>query len=87
VRPYHGVSGGARVLIGGRPGRLAAAAVGVVASLALIGACGSPSSSPGSVVSGPASSVSALGSAAAPNPNAPEVNPAGDIPDNQVRTR
>ncbi len=54
-------------------------AVAVVASLTLLGACGGPPSS------GPtSSSAPPSGSSGAPNPNAPEVNAAGDIPDNQV---
>jgi len=54
--------------------------------LALLGACGGPSASPAPPASGPTSSVvaPASGSSAAPNPNAPETNSAGDIPDNQV---
>lgn len=81
VRLDRGLAG----LIGRLPSRLGVVAVGVVASLALLGACGGPSASPGPVGSGPASAGSfSPGSAAAPNPNAPEVNPAGDIPDNQV---
>ncbi|PZS22017.1 MAG: hypothetical protein DLM60_05135 [Pseudonocardiales bacterium] len=60
-------------------------AVGVGVSLAVLGACGGPSVSPGPVGSAPVSAGSASpGPSAAPNPNAPEVNPAGDIPDNQV---
>lgn len=55
-------------------------AVAVVASLTLLGACGGPPAS-----SGPASSSAPpSGSSGAPNPNAPEINAAGDIPDNQV---
>lgn len=52
--------------------------------LALMGACGGPSASPGRAASGPSSSASPAESSAAPNPNAPEINSAGDIPDNQV---
>lgn len=59
---------------------------GVALSSALLGACGGPSASPAPPASGPTSSVvaPASGSSAAPNPNAPETNSAGDIPDNQV---
>jgi len=67
-------------------------AVAVAASVVLLGACGGPSASPGPAASAASSSApfsgssatSSGGSSGAPNPNAPEINSAGDIPDNQV---
>lgn len=53
---------------------------GVALLLTLLAACGGPSTVPDPA----ASLASPSKSSAAPNPNAPEINPAGDIPDNQV---
>jgi len=65
--------------------RVSGCVTGVALLLALLGACSGPSASPGPAASGPASSLAPpSGSSAAPNPNAPEINSAGDIPDNQV---
>ncbi|MGH3845956.1 MAG: hypothetical protein ACRDS0_31730, partial [Pseudonocardiaceae bacterium] len=73
----------------GRWDRRSGVVAGVVV-LALLGGCGGPGPSP--AVSGPTPSGTppAVGSAPAasssgvPSPGAPEVNPLGDIPDNQV---
>lgn len=70
MRPDRGVSG---------------CVTGVALLLALVSACGGPSAAPGPAASAPAAaSASPSGSSAAPNPNAPEINSAGDIPDGQV---
>jgi hypothetical protein len=59
----------------------------LAASLAVaLAACGSSSSSGSDGSAGPSSTPNRSGSNA-PNPNAPETNPAGDIPDNQVYVR
>jgi hypothetical protein len=65
--------------------RAAFAAAAALAAVAAAG-CGSSSSSSGSSSSS-SNSPPATSSTSAANPNAPEVNPAGDIPDNQAYVR
>ena len=64
-----------------RPRIIAAAAVAALA-IAIAG-CGSSSSSPPSRAS-TAATTTAAATTGGPNPNRPEVSPAGDIPDNQI---
>ena len=63
-------------------GRAASSALVAGAAVVMLAGCGGTAASSGSA-SG-SGSVGATGSSSAPNPNAPEVNAAGDIPDNQV---
>jgi len=67
------------------PARLRQAAVASVALLLLAGACGKSEEKAGSKVTGgtDAKAVTTI-AAGAPDPNAPETNDPGDIPDNQV---
>ena len=65
------------------PARIAAATA--VAALVLVsGACSSKGSTTSAQGSSTTSSAAGSGGGAAADPNAPEVNAAGDIPDNQV---
>jgi hypothetical protein len=59
-------------------------AAAAVVLLCLCTACGGSSKSSSPTSSSTSAPATTMSTAAADNPNAPEVNPAGDIPDNQV---
>jgi hypothetical protein len=66
-----------------RVAALATALAAVVVVAGCAGEAGGAAAAPASLAAPPAASVGGAG-AGAPNPNAPEINPAGDIPDSQV---